>query len=107
MRGVLLLLALLPVALLSVTRGLPELPRQPAATSSAWRPVVLSEEISLFAVFCYFLAQGVIWAYLFLIGLARGNTEAEVAAALSASQVFGLLGAGVAVAISDSVRYRR
>lgn len=47
------------------------------------------------AMFLYFFAQGVIWAYLFLIGLNAGVTEQAVANGLMVSQFLGILGAFV------------
>ena len=44
-------------------------------------------------MFLYFLAQGVVWAYLFLIGLAGGLTEQQVANGLTISQFAGIVGA--------------
>src|SRR3569833_2936976 len=41
----------------------------------------------------YFIAQGVAWAYLFLIGTAGGLSEQKVANALTLSQVSGVAGA--------------
>jgi predicted MFS family arabinose efflux permease len=48
---------------------------------------------ALAAMFLYFLAQGVVWAYLFLIGIAGGLTEREVADGLAYSQFAGIVGA--------------
>ncbi len=41
------------------------------------------EGLALAAMFAYFLAQGVVWAYLFLIGIAGGLTEQQVANGLT------------------------
>jgi len=49
--------------------------------------------VALFAMFCYFLGQGVVWAYLFLIGITGGGTEQEIANGLTASQFLGVAGA--------------
>ncbi|MCZ6831141.1 MAG: hypothetical protein O7F73_16435 [Gammaproteobacteria bacterium] len=51
---------------------------------------------ALLAMFTYFFAQGVIWAYLFLIGLNGGVAEQEVANGLMLSQFLGIAGALVA-----------
>jgi MFS family permease len=51
---------------------------------------------ALLAMFTYFLAQGVIWAYLFLIGLNGGVSEQEVANGLMLSQFLGIAGAMIA-----------
>jgi predicted MFS family arabinose efflux permease len=52
--------------------------------------------LALLAMFTYFFAQGVIWAYLFLIGLNGGVGEQEVANGLMLSQFLGIAGALVA-----------
>jgi predicted MFS family arabinose efflux permease len=49
--------------------------------------------LALAAMFAYFLAQGVVWAYLFLIGTAGGLTEQQVANGLTVSQFAGIAGA--------------
>jgi MFS family permease len=49
--------------------------------------------LALAAMFAYFLAQGVVWAYLFLIGLSGGLTEQQVANGLTISQFAGIAGA--------------
>ncbi len=51
--------------------------------------------LAIIAMFTYFLAQGVIWAYLFLIGLNGGVSEQGVANGLMLSQFFGIAGAFV------------
>jgi len=52
-----------------------------------------AKSCALGAMFLYFLAQGVVWAYLFLIGLAGGLTEQQVANGLTISQFAGIVGA--------------
>ena len=49
--------------------------------------------LAILAMFTYFFAQGVIWAYLFLIGLNGGVGEQEVANGLMLSQFLGIAGA--------------
>ena len=61
--------------------------------------------LALAAMFAYFLAQGVVWAYLFLIGIAGGPTEQEVANGLTVSQFAGIAGALGAVVTAG--RYGR
>jgi predicted MFS family arabinose efflux permease len=51
---------------------------------------------AILAMFTYFLAQGVIWAYLFLIGTNAGMSEQAVANGLMVSQFLGIAGALVA-----------
>ncbi len=56
--------------------------------------------MALFAMLAYFTAQGVVWAYLFLIGLAGGLSEQQVATGLMLSQFGGIAGALLAAVIS-------
>jgi hypothetical protein len=51
--------------------------------------------LAILAMFTYFFAQGVIWAYLFLIGLDGGVSEQGVANGLMISQFLGIAGAFV------------
>ncbi len=102
MSGVLIFLALLPACGLFFVRNLP---------SSGSEHVLLESDavnlpgkfkyIALLAMFCYFLGQGVIWAYLFLIGLTGGATEQEVANGLTVSQFLGVAGAFTAAMIGS------
>lgn len=61
--------------------------------------------IAVAAMFSYFFAQGVIWAYLFLIGTNAGMGEQEVANGLTISQFLGIAGAFTAAAVGR--RYGR
>ncbi len=94
--GILLLLATLAVlpALL-----LPFLPAGAAASvpdgRNDWNEVSTSvaANMALVAITLFFLGQGVVWAYLSLIGTAAGIAEQDVASGLALSQVSGILGA--------------
>ena len=57
--------------------------------------------LALFAMLAYFIAQGVVWAYLFLIGLAGGLGGQAVANGLTLSQFAGIAGALLAAVISN------
>lgn len=48
---------------------------------------------ALGAMFAYFLAQGVVWAYLFRIAISGGVSEGEAAFGLTIAQFAGILGA--------------
>jgi predicted MFS family arabinose efflux permease len=61
--------------------------------------------LAIIAMFTYFFAQGVIWAYLFLIGLDGGVSEQGVANGLMVSQFLGIAGAFVPAMIGH--RYGR
>jgi len=56
--------------------------------------------MALFAMLAYFMAQGVVWAYLFLIGIAGGLSEQAVANGLMLSQFAGIGGALLAAVIA-------
>lgn len=58
--------------------------------------------MALLAMLAYFTAQGVVWAYLFLIGIAGGLTEQAVANGLMLSQFGGVAGALLAAVIANS-----
>lgn len=60
---------------------------------------------AIVAMFTYFFAQGVIWAYLFLIGLNGGVSEQGVANGLMLSQFLGIAGAFVPAMLGN--RYGR
>lgn len=61
--------------------------------------------LAIVAMFTYFFAQGVIWAYLFLIGVNGGVSEQAVANGLMLSQFFGIAGAFVPAMVGH--RYGR
>ena len=61
--------------------------------------------MALLAMLAYFLAQGVVWAYLFLIGLSGGLAEQQVANGLTISQFAGIAGAFLAALLGN--RFRR
>ena len=57
--------------------------------------------MALIAMLAYFMAQGVVWAYLFLIGLSGGLDEQAVANGLMLSQFAGIAGALLAAVIAN------
>ena len=56
--------------------------------------------LALFSMLAYFTAQGVVWAYLFLIGLSGGLEEQAVANGLMLSQFAGIAGAMLAAVMA-------
>ena len=58
------------------------------------------KSLALFAMLAYFTAQGVVWAYLFLIGVSGGLTDQQVANGLMLSQFAGIAGAFLAAMIA-------
>lgn len=59
------------------------------------------KSLAVLAMFVYFLAQGVVWAYLFLIGLSSGVDEQGVSFGLTASQFTGVVGALLAAIVAN------
>jgi len=94
MSGPLLFFALFPLVALPLVRNFPVSGETVAAVEAD--AVNLSNPLkgaALAAMFAYFIAQGVAWAYLFLIGTAGGLSEQKVANALTLSQFAGVAGA--------------
>ena len=56
--------------------------------------------LALLAMLAYFTAQGVVWAYLFLIGIDGGLSEQAVANGLMLSQFAGIAGALLAAVVA-------
>jgi predicted MFS family arabinose efflux permease len=94
MTGVLAFFAAFPLFALPFVKWLPE-GGETAATveADAVNLAAPLKALALLAMFAYFVAQGVAWAYLFLIGTAGGLTEQQVATGLTLSQVAGVAGA--------------
>ena len=95
--GVLWFFALFPMAAMPFVRPLPvsgESDAQVEADAVNLTPQL--KGMALFSMLAYFTAQGVVWAYLFLIGLAGGLSEQAVANGLMLSQFAGIGGALVA-----------
>lgn len=55
------------------------------------------KSVSLIGILVYNIAIGIVWAYLFLVGLEAGMAEQAVANALTISQFLGIAGAFLAV----------
>ena len=49
--------------------------------------------LAVVAMLCYFLAQGAVWAYIFLFGTSAGLSEQDIASGLTLSQFTGIIGA--------------
>ena len=94
MKGVIVFFALLPAAGLLLVRFLPASGKAHVKTEEdAVNIPSHYKGMALAAMFSYFLAQGVVWAYLFLIGINGGASEQEVANGLTVSQFLGIAGA--------------
>jgi predicted MFS family arabinose efflux permease len=59
--------------------------------------------LAIAAMFCYYVAQGAVWAYLALMGSARGLDDSAVAAGLTISQLAGLGAVLAAGALANRV----
>jgi MFS family permease len=53
--------------------------------------------ITLIGVLCYNISIGLVWVYIFVVGVDAGISEQLVANGLTASQFFGILGASMAI----------
>lgn len=104
MTGVLWFFALFPLAAVPFVR---HMPRQAEAAAQVERDAVdlpgPLRASALGGMFAYYLAQGVVWANLFLVGVAAGIGEQAVANGLMASQFAGVAGAIVAVLLAARV----
>lgn len=104
--GVLAFFALFPLVALPFVHYMPR--RSEAAPQKQREAVEIADvEIgttqkasALLAMLIYFLAQGVVWAYLFVIGVNGGLGEQQVANGLMVSQFAGIAGALLAAALA-------
>lgn len=106
LNGVLVILALLAASGLCILRYLPDAVA-PAHDTGPQKPAgsLLGAGMILGAVFCYFLSQGTVWAYLFLIGTAGGGSEQAVANGLTVAQFLGIAGAFTAATWGPRLRH--
>ncbi len=94
MTGPLLFFAAFPLTALPLVGAFPVNAEAHATVEAdAVNLAVPFRALALAAMFAYFIAQGVAWAYLFLIGTAGGLSEQHVATALTLSQIAGVAGA--------------
>jgi len=102
MDGVLVFFALFSLSALPFIRFLPTSGEEHMVSDD--NSIDLPKKYKVLAVgtmFVYFVAQGVVWAYLFLIGTSGGGTEQQVANGLTLSQFFGIAGAFLAAMLSS------
>ena len=106
MSGMLVFFAILGLTGLPLAANLPTSGRKHTGVQDAG--TALSKNLRLLAltaILTYFLAQGVVWSYLFLIGTAGGGTEQQVATGLTISQFLGIAGAFTAALLG--MRFNR
>jgi predicted MFS family arabinose efflux permease len=99
MKGIFILFGSFAAAGLFFVRQAPvsgekQAPVESEVASISWR----LKNMALAAIFFYFVAQGAVWSYLFLIGTAGGSSQQEVATGLSFAQFAGVAG-GLTAAI--------
>ncbi len=102
--GVIWFFALFPLAAVPFIRNFPvsgEVDAHVEADAVNLSPQM--KGLALFAMLAYFMAQGVVWAYLFLIGVSGGLSEQAVANGLMISQFAGIGGALLAAVIAHQV----
>ena len=101
MSGALWFFAIFPLLAMPVIKFLPKNGDSVAQVEEdAVNLTTKMKALALFAMLAYFIAQGVVWAYLFLIGLAGGLDEQAVANGLTLSQFAGIAGALLAAVMA-------
>lgn len=102
MDGALWFFALFPLTVMPVIALLPKSGASVAQVEAdAVNLTTAMKALALLAMLAYFVAQGVVWAYLFLIGLAGGLNEQAVANGLTLSQFAGIAGALLAAMLAN------
>lgn len=105
MTGVLWFFALFPLVAVPFVRLMPRSGESHAQVEAdAVELGTPLKATALAAMFAYFLAQGVVWAYLFLIGVNAGVSEQAVANGLMLSQFAGVAGALGAALLAHRLR---
>lgn len=100
MDGVLVFFALFTLSALPFIRYLPSSGEEHGQVDAAAVNLTLGYRVMAVAtMFVYFLAQGAVWAYLFLIGVSGGGSEQEVSNGLTLSQFAGVAGAFTAATL--------
>lgn len=97
MNGVLAFFGLFCASSLLFIRNTPDSGHAHADESRRRDYSTLVQRISLAAILIYNIAIGIVWAYLFLVGIEAGMAEQSVANALTVSQFMGIVGAFLVV----------
>ena len=97
MNGVLAFFALFCASGLWFVRFLPDSGEAHAEGRKERDYSLAIKSVSLIGILVYNIAIGIVWAYLFLVGLETGMAEQAVANALTVSQFLGIAGAFLAV----------
>jgi predicted MFS family arabinose efflux permease len=94
MQGLLLFFASFAALGFAMVGWLPPSDGAAQADRNAKAPLLVGPTVTaLGAMFAYFLAQGVVWAYLFRIAISGGLSESQAALGLTIAQFAGILGA--------------
>ncbi|MCF7982710.1 MAG: hypothetical protein K9K86_12060, partial [Pseudomonadales bacterium] len=100
MDGVLVFFAIFTLSALPFIRYLPNSGKEHGQVDARAVNLALGYRVMAVAtMFVYFLAQGAVWAYLFLIGVSGGGSEQEVSNGLTLSQFAGVAGAFTAATL--------
>lgn len=97
MNGLLVFFAAFCAVGLAFVRHLPDSGEQIEIGESTQQFSLSLKGITLAAILSYNIGIGIVWAYLFLVGLEAGMAEQSVANALTISQFLGIAGAFLAV----------
>ncbi len=100
MEGIFLFFALLSAAGLAFVKYMPVAGHEDYHGSGTGHISPLLIALALAAMLSYFLAQGIAWAYLFLIGISGGLSEQAVGNGLMISQFLGIAGALTTTAVA-------
>lgn len=101
--GIMILLALMPIGGALLLAHFPATLPVAAIERSNLPPRSGLGALMLASLFAFFSGQGVIWAYLFLIGTNMGIDEQTVANGLTVAQFAGIAGAFAAAALATRV----
>jgi len=102
MSGVLWFFAVFPLVAIPFLRHLPTTGENVAQVEAdAVNLSAAMKAMALLAMLVYFAGQGVVWAYLFLIGQSGGLGEQQVATGLMMSQFAGIGGAMLAAVLGN------
>lgn len=104
MMGVLIFFAAFPATALLFVHWLPRsgeehIQVEEDAVDLSWT----FKGMAIASIFIYFVAQGIVWVYLFAIGISGGGTIQHVANALTASQFAGVAGGLTAATLAHRV----
>lgn len=96
LQGVIVFFAVLALAVLPFIHYLPVSVERGELKPMATALPIVYRWMAVATMFFYFLGQGVVWTYLFLIGTQTGAEEQAVANGLTLSQFWGIAGAFLA-----------